>query len=77
MSQEPNTQQISCLLTLPQFVEKHKAFRLGGMRALIFNEETNGLSVSGAIVRIGRKILIHEQHFFNWIDSQNQTKKRA
>lgn len=59
-------------LTVNQFIEKHPAFTTGGLRALIFNENTNGLSNSGAIVRIGRKVLIDEIKFFAWVESQNK-----
>jgi hypothetical protein len=37
------------------------------MRALIFNETTNGLKDAGAIVRVGRKVLINEEVFFAWV----------
>ncbi|MCX7103502.1 MAG: hypothetical protein NTX38_18955 [Methylobacter sp.] len=59
-------------LTVNQFIEKYTAFSLGGMRSWIFNEESNGLARSGAIVRIGRKILIDDTKFFAWIESQQK-----
>ena len=59
-------------LTVIQFTAKHTAFNTGGMRSLIFNEFTNGLAKSGAIVRIGRKVLIREDLFFSWVESQNK-----
>lgn len=58
-------------LTVNQFCEKHTAFTRGGMRALIFNENLNGISKTGAIVRLGRKVLIDETKFFNWIATQS------
>jgi hypothetical protein len=61
--------------TVNQFIKKHPAFTIGGMRALIFNENSNGLAKAGAIVRIGRKVLIDESKFFAWIESQNQGGK--
>jgi hypothetical protein len=39
------------------------------LRAWIFNEKTNGLAENGAIVRIGKKLLINESKFFAWIES--------
>jgi len=60
------------LSTVNQFAEKYPAFTTGGLRAWIFNENTNGLAQSGAIVRIGRKVLIDEAKFFAWIESQNK-----
>ena len=59
-------------LTVQQFTNKHTAFNTGGMRSLIFNEHQNGLAKAGAIVRIGRKILIDEAKFFAWVESQNK-----
>jgi hypothetical protein len=58
-------------LTVQQFTAKHKAFTNGGIRALIFNEHINGLAKASAILRIGRKVLIDESKFFNWIEAQN------
>lgn len=64
--------QMPTLLTVNQFTAKQPAFTLGGMRSLIFNEHTNGLAKSGAIVRIGRKVLIDESKFFAWVSDQNK-----
>ncbi|MGZ8237942.1 MAG: hypothetical protein ACXWTY_08740 [Methylobacter sp.] len=60
------------LSTVNQFSAKQPAFTLGGLRSLIFNEHSNGLAKSGAIVRIGRKVLIDETKFFAWVASQNK-----
>jgi len=60
-------------LTVNQLIEKHPAFTTGGVRALIFAEHTNGLAKSGAIVRLGRKVLIDEAKFFAWIQSPDQS----
>jgi hypothetical protein len=59
-------------LTVNQFVHKHTAFTLGGLRSLIFNEHQNGLAKSGAITRIGKKILLREDKFFSWVELQNK-----
>jgi hypothetical protein len=60
------------LSTVNQFVAKQPAFTTGGIRALIFNEHTNGLAKSGGVIRIGRKVLIDEAKFFAWVESQNK-----
>ena len=60
------------LSTVNQFTEKQPAFTLGGLRSLIFHENSNGLAKSGAIIRIGRKVLIDEIKFFNWVAAQSQ-----
>lgn len=59
--------------TVKQFCKKYPAFTEGGMRALIFNEEENGLAEAGAIVRIGRKVLIDESKFCDWVQSQTRS----
>jgi hypothetical protein len=66
------------LLTVRQLAERHPAFSQGSLRNLIFLAESrktskgkiagNGLDI--ALVRIGRKILIDEAKFFDWIDAQ-------
>ena len=60
------------LSTVNQFTEKQPAFTIGGLRSLIFNENSNGLAKSGAIVRIGRKVLIDETKFFAWVEALNK-----
>lgn len=61
-------------LTVRQFAEKHPAFPEGGIRFQIFNERQNGLADSGAIVRVGRKVLINEPKYFVWIESNGGAK---
>lgn len=57
------------LLTVNQFADQQPAFTRSSLRGLIFNETTNGLAKAGAIVRVGRKVLISEQKFFAWIEA--------
>lgn len=66
---------MTILSTVNQFTEKQPAFTNGGLRSLIFNEHSNGLAKSGAIVRIGRKVLIDEAKFFGWVEAQNGGQK--
>jgi hypothetical protein len=63
-----NTEETTPYFTVRQFCTKHRAFREGGIRSLIFNEKKNGLARSGAVVRLGGKVLIHESRFFAWIE---------
>ena len=41
----------------------------GGLRHLIFNANTNGFNA--VVKRAGRRVLIDEQAFFEWLDRQN------
>ena len=61
---------IPTLSTVKQFNQRHPAFPEGGLRHRIFHAETNGLLESGVIVRNGRRVLIDEEKFFEWLRSQ-------
>jgi len=58
------------LFTVSKFSEKHKDFLTeGGLRFQIFNANNNGLASFGAIIRVGRRVLIDEERYFNWVDN--------
>lgn len=71
-------------LTVAQFSERNAAFTEPAIRNLVFKADSrestrgtipgNGLIEAGAIVRLGRKVLIHEGHFFEWIEAQGAGK---
>ena len=65
MNQKPN------LLTVQQFADENPAFSESGLRWQIFNETKNGLKKAGAIIRIGRKVLIDSDRYFDWVYNQN------
>ncbi len=64
------------LYTIRQFASKHPAFTESSLRWLIFqskSRESSRGSISGnglgaALVRIGRKVLIDELRFFEWVE---------
>ena len=58
--------------TVKQFCIRNPAFTEGGVRHNIFFEDTNGLKDSGAIVRNGGRILIHEERFFAWMEGRSE-----
>ena len=58
------------LQTVKQFVKDNPAFSVGGVRFQIFNEQSNGLKESGAIIRLGRKVLIDVKKYFQWVYDQ-------
>lgn len=65
-------------VTVRQFSERNPAFSEPSVRNLIFKADPresslggipgNGLIEAGAIVRIGRKVLISESRFFAWVE---------
>lgn len=66
---EAQTSDTLPLNTVAQFCEKNPWETPGGLRFKIYNAKENGLQESGAIVRIGRKVLINPPKYFSWIES--------
>ncbi|RUQ34808.1 MAG: hypothetical protein EKK71_15180 [Candidatus Competibacteraceae bacterium] len=75
------------LLSVRNFSERHPAFPAATLRDLIFKAEErytskgklpgNGLLEAGAVIRVGRKVLIDEARFFAWIDSIQPASAKA
>ena len=55
-------------LTVKQMAAKHPAFSEASLRYHIFNETRNGLDK--ALIRVGKKILINEDAFWDWLENQ-------
>lgn len=65
------------LYTVEQFAKAEPAFTAAALRNLIFKAEVrqsskgeiagNGLLKCGAVVRRGRKVLIHRERFLEWV----------
>lgn len=74
-----DNRNLPCLLTVRQFAAKHPAFSEGSLRWLIFqanskvsnNDNPSGIDLDEAIIRVGRRVLIHENKFFACIESIN------
>jgi hypothetical protein len=78
-TEEPPVQNQTALnlYTVKQFPLAHPAFTASSLRNLIFNAAPrysskgevpgNGLLECGAIIRLGRKILIDERAFLEWV----------
>lgn len=62
------------LQTPQQFLESNPAFKLGGLRNILFYREVNGLVSSGAVCSIGRKLLINVPKFLEWIATNPNTR---
>ncbi len=72
----PETQPRQTLYTVEQFAKAEPAFTAAGLRNLIFKASPrhsskgeipgNGLIEVGAIVRRGRKVMIHRERFLDW-----------
>lgn len=60
------------LITVPDWPNHHSWPPIGGLRYLIFNARHNG--INKAIRRVGRRVLIDEAAFFQWVAEQGATK---
>ena len=56
------------LIPVTQWKDYHPWPPIGGLRHLIFFEETNGFK--HCVVRLGRRVLINEDKFFEWVEQQ-------
>lgn len=59
-------------LTVKLFAEREPALTEGGIRWAIHNEDSNGLADSGAVVRVGRRVLIDPALFMGWMRTSPQ-----
>lgn len=67
------------LYTVEQFAKTEPAFTSAALRCLIFKAETrqstkgtitgNGLIECGAVIRSGRKVMIHRANFLAWVQA--------
>ena len=70
------TTNVPNLMTLRQFAKKHPAFPVGGVRHRL-ERQRESMESAGAILKIGNKLLIHEEKFFEWIVSGAAKNKAA
>ena len=64
-----NTKQQPKLIPLTKWNDDHAWPPLGGLRHLVFHEDTNGFK--SAFLRVGKRVLINETEFFCCIDRIN------
>ena len=58
-------QNQSQFLSVAQLAQKYPAFTTASLRWMLFHRATNGLDA--AVVQLGRKILLDEQKFVEWL----------
>ena len=63
------------LIPVTEWNKHHTWPPLGGLRHLVFHEATNGFA--RVVKRVGRRVLIDERAFFEWVDEQNTSDPQA
>lgn len=69
MSEERKTRYIP----VPQWSEFHPWPASGGLRNLIFKRNENGFDK--VVIKIGKRVLIDEKAFFEWVKNNNEINK--
>jgi hypothetical protein len=72
VSDEPTANKEQPLLSVKEFCVTYPSFKEGGIRHYIFHEHTNGLSKSGGVVRIGKKVMVNVEKFFWWVNTNGK-----
>ena len=60
------------IIPVPDWNKHHDWPPVGGLRHLIFNAKDNGFD--SVIRRVGRRVLLDETAFFEWVKNQAGTK---
>ena len=66
---------VSRLIPLTLWNEYHAWPPVGGLRHLVFHADSNGFD--RCIRRVGRRVLIDEAAFFQWVEAQNRGRGNA
>jgi hypothetical protein len=60
-------------ITVPNWNKHHEYPSVGGLRNLIFNKDKNGFHK--VIKKIGKRVLIDEAAFFEWVANEGNSAK--
>ncbi len=69
-----NDKKTKNFLTIKQWLKKYEAIPEGGIRHIIFIDKDN--FNAKVVKKVGRKILLDEEEFLNWIDSHSRACTR-
>ncbi len=61
-----------CYRTIPAWNNHHDWPPVGGLRSLVFNRHKNGLDDFGVVKKVGKRVLIDEAAFFEWVACQGK-----
>lgn len=83
----PANSTAPAVFTVEQFAQRNPAFTAAALRNIIFKAEPrhtsrgeipgNGLIECGAVLRLGRKVLIDEGRFYGWLREQQHSARKA
>ncbi len=73
-SKSQKTERPTRLIPVTRWGEHHDYPPIGGLRHLIFHAKENGFAA--CLRRIGRRVLIDEAAYFEWVEDQQRGVKR-
>jgi hypothetical protein len=59
-------------MTVQQYVAAHPYYSMASFRWILFGRHTNGLAKAGAVIKIGKKILIDPERVEAWENDQRE-----
>lgn len=62
------------ILSVEQTAQQIPALTEAAIRWQLFNRHTNGLSESGAVINVGRRVFIDLTIFIEWLKSRGKDK---
>ena len=67
------TQDSNARYTVAKFADKHKSFATeSSLRFMMFKADENRMNEFGVIERMGRRVLLNEAKFFQWLEAINE-----
>lgn len=75
MTSTNNSAQSTRLIPLVRWPEFHPYPSISSLRWMVFHAQSSGFEA--VIKRVGRKVLIDEQAFFDWVASNPTTKPQG
>jgi hypothetical protein len=73
MNERAESKEHPRLIPVPDWSKHHDWPPLAGLRHLIFNKNANGFHK--CVRRVGRRVLIDEKAFFDWVSEQDENAK--
>ncbi|TCT20279.1 hypothetical protein [Thiobaca trueperi] len=67
MSKDTEPTTTPTLYSVKQLAAAEPALSVGGLREDLFHRHTNGLEASGAVIRRGRRLLLHRERYMAWL----------
>jgi len=69
-----DTEDIPTIMTIEQLAETTPAFSSKTLRQFLKSRKTNGLSSSGAVIHVGKRLWLDQEKFMSWLLAHAENK---